>query len=147
MVSFGVGRLSAFKRGAMIAVIGLAVPALAACGGSSSTSTDTGGSSGGGNKISMTNDNFFKPNSLEITAGTKVTWDNQTAVQHSVTFDPSLAADKAHAATPAGTKIKLDSGLLDPKKTYDITFDVPGTYKYFCQPHEGTGMFGTIVVK
>jgi plastocyanin len=26
------------------------------------------------------------------------------------------------------------------------TFDVPGTYQYFCIPHEMAGMTGTVVV-
>jgi plastocyanin len=41
----------------------------------------------------------------------------------------------------------FDSGNLDPKETFEHTFDVPGTYRYFCIPHEGTKMYGTVIVE
>ncbi len=62
-----------------------------------------------------------------------------------VTDDPSKAANSADALLPSGAQ-PWDSGTIDPARTYTHTFDVPGTYKYFCQPHEAAGMAGTIVV-
>jgi plastocyanin len=37
--------------------------------------------------------------------------------------------------------------IANPGNTYQHTFTVPGTYRYFCQPHESNGMVGEVVVK
>lgn len=36
---------------------------------------------------------------------------------------------------------------MDPKTTFEHTFAVPGTYRYFCIPHEGAKMQGTVIVR
>ena len=43
--------------------------------------------------------------------------------------------------------VAFDSGFIPPGGDYRYTFTVPGTYKYFCLPHEKAGMVGVIVVK
>ena len=40
----------------------------------------------------------------------------------------------------------FDSGQLEPGATFSHTFRVPGTYRYFCVPHEVAGMIGTLIV-
>ena len=40
----------------------------------------------------------------------------------------------------------FDSGNIPAGGVYKQTFTVPGTYKYFCDPHHGAGMVGTIIV-
>lgn len=87
----------------------------------------------------------FEPASLTISKGTAVTWRNGSQTVHTVTDDPTKATDKADAALPAGAQ-PWDSGNLNPGQTFSHTFDVPGTYKYFCIPHEAAGMTGTIIV-
>jgi plastocyanin len=32
-------------------------------------------------------------------------------------------------------------------ETFEVTFEVPGTYRYVCLPHEDHGMRGTVVVR
>jgi plastocyanin len=71
----------------------------------------------------------FVPSQLEIRAGTTVTWINQSAVPHTVTF---------------GKDGFDDSGPLAPGQTFSQTFDSPGTYHYRCDPHPW--MTGTILV-
>jgi plastocyanin len=56
-----------------------------------------------------------------------------------------MAANKADAALPSGAQA-WNSGDINPGQTFTHTFDTPGTYKYFCIPHEVAGMTGTIVV-
>jgi plastocyanin len=56
-----------------------------------------------------------------------------------------MAVTAQDAALPPNTK-EFDSGLISPGKDYSHTFTVPGTYKYFCIPHEAAGMVGTVVV-
>ncbi len=41
----------------------------------------------------------------------------------------------------------FDSGDLAPGEVYVRTFDVPGTYRCFCVPHERAGMTGVVVVE
>jgi plastocyanin len=95
--------------------------------------------------VSMTNDMKFEPASLTVPKGTTVTWRNASQTVHTVTDDQSKAANKAEAALPSGAQ-SWDSGDLNPGQTFTQTFDTPGTYRYFCIPHEMLGMTGTIVV-
>ena len=95
--------------------------------------------------VQMTDALTFEPATMTIPRGTSVTWRNTSQVAHTVTDDPSKAAISADAVLPAGTQ-PWDSGSIDPTGTYSHTFDVPGTYRYFCQPHEAAGMVGTLVV-
>jgi len=37
-------------------------------------------------------------------------------------------------------------GRLGTRETFEHTFEIPGTYEYFCIPHEGAEMTGEIVV-
>lgn len=74
----------------------------------------------------------FEPQTLTVQAGTTVTWVNGN-ITHTVTADD-------------GT---FDSGFLGSGETFDVLFDTPGSYPYFCLPHGGPGgigMAGTIVV-
>jgi plastocyanin len=74
----------------------------------------------------------FKPKELVVAPGTVVTWTNLDAVSHTVTAD-----DRS-----------WDSDLFSTGGQFSMTFDVPGTYGYFCVPHgsPGNGMIGTVVV-
>ena len=75
----------------------------------------------------------FKPAEVHILPGQTVLWTNSDPVQHTVTADDS----------------SFDSGLVDPGTTFSMTFDAPGSYQYYCQPHGGpglVGMSGVIVV-
>jgi YVTN family beta-propeller protein len=71
----------------------------------------------------------FNPETLEVAVGTTVEWINSGSKVHTVTGD------------------SWDSGSLRPGEKFDKEFDQKGTYKYYCIPHRGMGMVGTIVVK
>lgn len=87
----------------------------------------------------------FLPDTLRIAAGETVEWRNGSKLGHTVTADPAKAANADHVRLPEGAE-PFDSGDLLAEDTYRRTFDVPGTYTYFCVPHEMAGMVGTIVV-
>ena len=91
-----------------------------------------GAQSSGSGKVTV-GDNYFKPDDLEVTAGTKVTWTNQGKILHSVT---------PNKGKRFGTK-ELSRG-----KSYSYKFKKPGTYAYYCTFHgsPGSGQHGTIVV-
>lgn len=74
----------------------------------------------------------FSPSTLTIDAGTQVRWVNVSTVLHTVTPD-------GHSEWTTAT-------IADNGDTFIHTFDTPGTYQYFCQPHVGQGMTGTITV-
>jgi plastocyanin len=71
----------------------------------------------------------FSPASVEVPAGTVITFDNQDTTAHTAT----------------ATDGSFDSGNLNPGESYSITLDKPGTYTYACTYHPN--MKGTIVVK
>ena len=71
----------------------------------------------------------FSPSTIEVEAGTTVTWESESDLPHNVT---STSGDMDFAES-------LSSG-----DTVSITFDEPGTYEYECTIHPG--MTGTVVV-
>ena len=93
----------------------------------------------------MTDALRFEPAQMTVPVGSTVVWTNRGTIQHTVTDDQSKAANKADAGLPAGAQA-WDSGNIDPGKTFERTFTMPGTYKYFCIPHESAGMLGTVIV-
>ncbi len=95
--------------------------------------------------IRMTQSMTFDPKTVTIKAGETVVWKNVSDLTHSVTDDPALATSAQDAALPPGAE-KFNSGLLSGGKEFSHTFKFPGTYKYFCIPHEEAGMVGTVVV-
>ncbi len=105
----------------------------AAPSGQPSASGGTNNGGGGGNAVTGTSQNKFDPAKLTVKAGTEVTWTLQGF--HSVTGGKD--------GTPDGSS-PIKSELGTP--TYKVTFDKPGTYPYFCQPHFSLGMTGEIVV-
>jgi plastocyanin len=74
-----------------------------------------------------------------------VEWRNTGGVSHSVTDDPSHAANKDDAARPTGAA-PFNSGSIMPGGSFRHTFDMPGKYRYFCMSHENDHMIGEITV-
>jgi plastocyanin len=97
----------------------------------------------------------FVPEERTVPAGTTVVWRNTDRGVHTVSayadgipegtdYFASGGFDTEQAARDgwfAGTE-----GGIDPQDTYEYTFEQPGTYNYFCIPHERAGMVGTVVV-
>jgi plastocyanin len=81
-------------------------------------------------------DNLFDPVTIEITAGTKVTWRNTDTVAH----DVQKAVDGQDFGGTFGVRV----AAFAPGATYSFTFDKPGSYFYTCTIH--TGMNGKIQV-
>ena len=64
-------------------------------------------------------DNYFKPDDLEVTVGTKVTWKNGGKILHNVT----------------AIKGKFGTKGLTKGSTYAYKFKKPGEYAYYCSFH------------
>jgi plastocyanin len=75
----------------------------------------------------------FNPKSIQVKAGTTITFVNRDAAKHTVTSDTG----------------KFKSGDITTGQSYSLKLDEPGTYPYFCEFHGdkgGVDMAGTIVV-
>ena len=101
----------------------------AACGGSTSPSGP------GPNQVFMVG-LAFTPLTRTVSAGTTVTWLNQDAVAHTVTYS-------------SGPGSAFDSGSIAAGGVYTHTFAVAGTYQVYCTIHgtPTTGMHATVVVQ
>ena len=76
----------------------------------------------------------FEPNTLTISAGDSIKFVNNKLAPHNAVFeghDELSHSDLAFA----------------PGESWTKTFSTAGTYDFYCEPHRGAGMVGTIVVK
>jgi plastocyanin len=98
----------------------------------------------------------FVPAAVSVTVGDTLVWGNNNDRPHTVTayedgipeaatFFASGGFD-SEAAARDGYETDI-SGTVDPGETYEHTFEVPGSYSYFCIPHETGGMVGTVEVR
>lgn len=78
---------------------------------------------------------YYDPESLDVTAGTVVVWDNLDSVAHTV----------SSGSPQAGPTSLFDSGLFAPGATYEFVFEDPGSYEYYCLVHPW--MVGTVNVE
>ncbi len=79
----------------------------------------------------------FNPGQINITVGDTVMWINSDIEAHTVTSGyPDNKITYAEV---------FDSGNLNPKQTFEHTFDKAGIYKYFCKLHPS--MLGLVNVK
>lgn len=83
----------------------------------------------------------FVPDKVSIKAGEKVTWTNNAGFPHNIVFDEDNVPDGVNADS-----LSREDYLNAPGETYSVTFDKAGTYGYYCEPHRGAGMQGTVVV-
>ena len=94
---------------------------------------DDDGSDGSAAGTAVTIVDFaFDPSTIEVGAGSSVTWTNDDGVTHTVT-----------AGTPGSAEETFDESL-DGGATAEVTFDDAGTFPYFCAIH--TNMTGEVVV-
>jgi plastocyanin len=84
-------------------------------------------------------DNSFRPETLEIEAGTEVLWINGGRNEHNV-----LPVDEVAELTT----FRADTADFAPGDEYAYVFDTPGVFPYYCSIHgtQEVGMVGTIVV-
>lgn len=98
--------------------------------------------------------NRYRPEELTVSTGETVTWGNTSSRGHSVTaYGASLPGNADYWASggfdseEAARDGYPREGNVQSGGTWSRQFDVPGTYEYFCIPHERAGMVGSIVVE
>ena len=120
------------QRTLLAALLALSVAGLAACGGGDDDPVVL--VDGVTAEVGVI-DNTFRPEQIEVAAGTEVAWQN--------------AGRNAHNVLPVdGDDWGVEADAFDPGDTYRHRFTEPGTYAYYCSLHGTTtkGMVGTIVV-
>lgn len=119
--------------GVVVAVV-LVIVAVVAMGGKKSGNTSQTNASSttatATNTVSI-KDYMFGPGTIKVKVGTKVTWTNQDAVNHTITADTP--------SSDAPSSMDVGKG-----QSYSFTFAKAGTYAYHCFPHPY--MHGTVVV-
>jgi plastocyanin len=83
----------------------------------------------------------FDPSVVTIRAGDMIEFINNRRFPHNIVFDED--------AVPAGvdaSAISRDDLFNAPGEVYQVMLTVPGTYGYYCEPHQGAGMQGQIIV-
>lgn len=104
-------------------------------------------------QVGMSSDHAFDPKEITIESGETVTWINDSSEAHTVTaLEESIPEGVDYFASGGfssedAARDDVGDGLLKEGETFEVTFDVPGTFRYVCLPHEDHGMAGTIVVR
>ncbi|WP_096391373.1 cupredoxin domain-containing protein [Halopenitus persicus] len=102
--------------------------------------------------VTMPDTHTFEPKTATIESGETVRWTNESDVQHTVTAYTDGIPDESTYFASGGfrseraSRNRISDGLTAPGEYYEHTFDHPGTYEYYCIPHESSGMVGTIRV-
>ena len=96
--------------------------------------------------VGMTNMLKYTPDTVRVEVGATVRWENSSIIMHTVTADPGESTVDGSVQLPDGAE-PFDSGDMDPEATFEHTFETPGTYQYFCIPHEGANMYGWVIVE
>ncbi len=126
------------RTAALVALAALALPILSGCQLLAARSDAR-------YTVEMTDDNRFLPGTVDIPRGATVVWVNRGRFAHTSTAEPALAPSPDYASLPSGAE-PWNSGEVNTGKQWAHTFDVPGTYVYFCQRHADDGMLGSITV-
>jgi plastocyanin len=112
-----------------------------------------GGAPAGTETVDMTDDFTFEPETVTVARDGTVTWVNVGSVRHTVTAYEDGIPDGAAYFASGGfdaertARNNVTGGLIASGEAYEHTFEEAGTYDYFCIPHEGSGMVGTVRIE
>ena len=81
-------------------------------------------------------------NKITVAKGETIEFVNNKAFPHNVVFDEDNVPSGVNADA-----ISHEDYLNGPGEKVTNKFDTPGTYGYYCEPHQGAGMQGTIIVQ
>lgn len=103
--------------------------------------------------VEMTDGLVFDPDDTTVAPGTTVVWENVGSVGHSVTaYETDLPEDAAYFASGGfeseqAARDAYPEGDIPGGERFEHTFEVEGTYDYFCVPHESAGMVASLTVQ
>lgn len=128
------------RRGLLLFIVA-AVALLSACEG------------GGGPAVDIDGGQRFAPEELTVSSGDEIVFTNTSSEAHSVTaYSDGLPAGADYfssggAGSESEARDDIAETLVRAGETFELTLTEPGTYRYFCIPHEEAGMVGRIVVE
>jgi plastocyanin len=117
------------SRFTALALLGALAGLIASC---SEHDDSTGPDDGEAVEIDLV-DFAFEDDEVTVEAGTTIRWINTTSTFHTVTPDGHSAWDEWQTNAQG--------------ETFEVTLSTAGTYDYYCAPHRGIGMTGTIIVE
>ncbi|WP_132059984.1 plastocyanin/azurin family copper-binding protein [Halorussus amylolyticus] len=114
------------------------------------TTTDEDGGADGGETQSVAmitegSEYYFDPIGLFVEPGTTVSFVNESGA-HSATAYAEGTGGAEETRIPEDAEPWNSETLTEEGATFEHTFEVGGTYDYFCIPHKTLGMVGRIVV-
>lgn len=115
------------------------VTSIAGCGGDGATPTR------GENTVGMVTSGkvYFDPIGLAIEPGETVTFQNESGRHSTTAYRGEIASERRIPEDADG----WNSGTFNTQdKTFEHTFEVEGSYDYFCIPHKTAGMVARLVV-
>ena len=84
----------------------------------------------------------FVPGTTTVNKGEKIDFVNNAGFPHNIVFDEDGIPGGVNADA-----ISHEDYLNAPGQTVSNTFDTPGEYNFYCEPHQGAGMAGKIIVQ
>ena len=106
-----------------------------------------------GATVRMESGQRFEPELLTVSVNETVTFVNESPDAHTVTaYEDGSPEGAAYFASggfesEGAARDDLAEGLLSSGESFEVRFESPGTYRYFCIPHESSGMTGRLVVE
>ena len=76
----------------------------------------------------------FEPSEVTISAGDSIHFVNNVLPPHNVVVD-------------GHPEISHTGLAFAPGESFDVSFDTPGDYTFWCDPHKGAGMIGHVHVE
>jgi plastocyanin len=111
------------------------------------TTTEGDATGGGTDSVRMVTEGseyYFDPIGLFVEPGTTVEWVNEAGAHSSTAYAEGNGG--ASVTRIPDDAEPWDSGILTEEgATFSYTFEVEGTYDYFCIPHKALGMIARIV--
>ncbi|KAG1661845.1 hypothetical protein FOA52_011612 [Chlamydomonas sp. UWO 241] len=83
----------------------------------------------------------FEPSTINAKVGEKINFVNNAGFPHNIVFDE----DEVPAGVDADA-LSREELLNAPGEKYSVSLTKPGTYGIYCEPHQGAGMVGKIIV-
>ena len=84
----------------------------------------------------------FEPAEVTIKAGDSVTWINNRGFPHNVVFDEDDVPGGVNVDSLSQEDLMNAAG-----EKHTAKFTTAGEYGYYCEPHQGAGMVGRVIVK
>jgi plastocyanin len=104
--------------------------------------------------VRLTSDLRFDPETVRVTPGATVRWENRGQRPGTVTADEDTLPPGGAYFASGGIKREVTARMLYPLvgalsrgDRYHHTFETPGEYHYFSVPTESEGTTGTVVVR